>query len=410
MSDLIHVPAPEGRSWAFPCPDRLRDLLVRLRTPVLLALCLGSLALPLAAQQPLALKRSIPTPGASSECGTFPAPQPASETRQAEARRLQTAANQASILGDGRTSRDLLRQAAELDPRDADLAYRLARANEEIGDTGEAVIGYCRYLALAPNAAGAEEVRDRIAALPSSQPELSARAVAQFRYGIQYYDRGRFGEAERAFAAAIQQDPNWSEALYNRALARAAQSQPQQAIEDLEAYLRLEPTDSVAVRTGIDSLRERILPFTPSGALARGLLVPGLGQFHTRRPGLGALVLGGVGAAVYVAFLPKEVSVTRQNCPFPDTCFPYEDTAVERPTLAAGLGVAAALSLLGAWDAYAYAKRAQQRNAGPVAPAAANHGAERRWTPTLGAFGDRVQLGISVGVGAPASTPTPNRH
>jgi tetratricopeptide (TPR) repeat protein len=105
------------------------------------------------------------------------------------ARALVQRAQQAAILGDRASAREQWRQAAELDPTDADLAYQLARAHEGAGAFADATTEYCRFLALAPNAREAAEARDRIAVLSSSrstvaEPELPrdlpspARALA----------------------------------------------------------------------------------------------------------------------------------------------------------------------------------------------------------------------------------------
>jgi tetratricopeptide (TPR) repeat protein len=89
---------------------------------------------------------------------------PSPERRRA-ARDLAERAQQAAILGDRASAREQLRQAAALDPRDPDLAYQLARANDAAGAAADAASEYCRFLSLAPEGAEAAEARERVAIL-----------------------------------------------------------------------------------------------------------------------------------------------------------------------------------------------------------------------------------------------------
>jgi TM2 domain-containing membrane protein YozV len=89
---------------------------------------------------------------------------PSAEQRRA-ARELAERAQQAAILGDRASAREQLRQAAALDPRDPDLAYQLARANDAAGAATDAASEYCRFLSLAPEGAEAAEARERVAIL-----------------------------------------------------------------------------------------------------------------------------------------------------------------------------------------------------------------------------------------------------
>jgi hypothetical protein len=93
----------------------------------------------------------------------------------------------------------------------------------------------------------------------------------------------------------------------------------------------------------------------------RGLIVPGLGQFYTRRPIVGAIVAAGViGSAVW-AFTPGDEKVSRTfTDPFG---FEHTYTAIQRgrPHMTAGLAMAGALGVGSAIEAYLYARRAQSR-------------------------------------------------
>lgn len=331
-----------------------------------LGLALGARAAP--AQQ-LALKRAVPTVVAG--CPVLPSPAAASAERRSEAAGLAAEGNQAALLGDNREAATLLRRAAELNPADADVAYRLARAYEELEDPDAAVGEYCRYLALAPRGADLTEVRGRIAALPPSDAALRAeRAADQFRAGLQAYDRGDFAAAERAFSDAIRENPELPAAYFNRAMVYAAQRQPERAAGDWERYLRLEPgaADRALVGQRLAALRPAP-QYQPGELLAGALVIPGLGQFRTGRPVLGALVLGGVGGATYLALQSRTVIGTcTYTRPIGE---PYEGPCpiVERPNVALGIGAATAITALGALEAFLYARRAEARR--PSRPVAA---------------------------------------
>ncbi|MGH7720808.1 MAG: tetratricopeptide repeat protein, partial [Gemmatimonadaceae bacterium] len=220
----------------------------------------------------------------------------------------------------------------------------------------------CRYLALAPSAPDVAEVRERIAALaPPATRIRSDQAEVHFRNGLELFDRGRLREAEAAFTAVVREEPNWSDAYYNRALVHVRQSEPEEAAADLERYLEKDANaaDRATVRQRIAELRRR--DRAPSTAFVRGLLVPGMGQMYTGRPALGALVIAGVAGAAAYALQPKEVTRTAQfQDPFGN---PYEEvyTDKEYPNVAVGVGAAAAITLVGALESYLYAKRGQKQ-------------------------------------------------
>ena len=80
-------------------------------------------------------------------------------------------------------------------------------------------------------------------------------------------------------------------AYYDRALARLGRGATQLASVDLEQYLRLKPEadDRAAVVTRIAALQRRTL--SPATALSVGLVLPGGGQYYTRRPVRGVIAL-----------------------------------------------------------------------------------------------------------------------
>jgi hypothetical protein len=87
-----------------------------------------------------------------------------SDEQRRSARTLVSRAQQAVIVDDHTSARDLYERAVVLDPTDATTAYALARTYESLRDP-RAVNEYCRFLALAPNAPEAADVRQRLTSL-----------------------------------------------------------------------------------------------------------------------------------------------------------------------------------------------------------------------------------------------------
>lgn len=331
----------------------------RVRWALVAALATAGLAAGPLAGQALAPKTAAAADPARP-CPERPAPAPPSAEQRGSAERLVANAAQAAILGDDAAARDLFRRAAELDPTDASVAYRLARLHEDLGDGAAAAAEYCRYLALAPDSPDAPEVVARVARLGPPGGEAGERAGAAFGDGLRRLDEGRGAEAGAAFTAALRDRPGWPEAHYNRALALIAAGDREGAARDLERYLELAPgaPDTRRVRDAVRALRRPPPAFTAGGSLARGLLVPGLGQLHTGRPAVGAAVLGGAALALYAGLAEEEVTRTAvAQDPFGNP-YEYRYRARERPRLGAGLGAAAAITLAGAAEAYLYARRA----------------------------------------------------
>ena len=300
-------------------------------------------------------------------CPVLPQPATPTPAQRDEGQRLSAQGREAAIAGDQEAAEEFFREAAALDPTDRDIAYRLARVRADLGRNEAAVREFCRYLALAPAAPDAGEVRERIASLsPLQDGGLPADAVTHFRAGLEHLDAGRLQEAEQAFTSAITEAPAWAEAHYNRGLTHSALGRPARAVEDLERYLALSPEaeDRAWVSRHVEELRGRIP--TPGGALVRGMLIPGLGQFYTKRPALGLLVLGGVGAATYAAVQPRVETRTEQFIgPFGD---PYtsEYEVTTYPSLTLGIAVAAGITAIGALEAYLHARRGRVSEAVPV--------------------------------------------
>lgn len=346
------------------CP--LRMALV----PVLLAL-----ASPATAQQ-LAPKPSLVTAGPTA-CASFPfsaaAPASSAPADDPELRRLVDEGQEAAAQGEHAAARDAFARAAELAPGNARVAYYLGREHEAVRDRPAAVREYCRYLALAPNAPDADEVRGRIARIvPASELSRVDAARAGFRSGVTLLERRQFRAADSVFGAIAGELPYAPEVFYNRGLARAAHGHRGGAVQDLEKYLTLAPTagDRAAVLAAMTRLQERA--YSPAQAFNSGIILPGMGQMTTGRPAIGVVVLGAVAGAVVAAFVSDD---TRDSVRHVDpNGQPYWSpvTRTEHPYRAAGLGVAAGLWLGAAFEARSYAGRSQARIADILLLADAN--------------------------------------
>jgi hypothetical protein len=176
----------------------------------------------------------------------------------------------------------------------------------------------------------------------------SADAAEQFRDGVARVVHRDLPGAERALSAAVAAAPSWADAYYNRALVREAGDQPERAVPDLQRYLQLRPgaSDSAAVAARIAALSK-----TPVDALTRGLMVPGLGQFYTGRPALGAAILAGVAASTALALGQRTTTETRTFTDAFGKRYTDDVTVTKRPHLTTGLAAAGAIWLLGAMEA-----------------------------------------------------------
>lgn len=327
--------------------------------------CLQLCPLVLAAQaapQREPLKLGQPPTASSMPCPSTADPVSPTDEQRREARDLAQRALEAALLGDSATARDELRQAAALDPTDADLAYRLGRAHESVRASAEAVVEYCRFLGLAPSAPEAAEVRARMGALasPAADPRIAAITSA-FQTGVQAYESGRMANAEVAFSTAIRGEPQWAEPYYNRAMTLLARGENGPAVRDLEQFLRLKPEtdDRAAIVARIASLRR--VTFSPGTALATGLVLPGAGQYYTRRPVRGVLTSLGVGTALIIALMQETTTSTVEQTgtdPFGNE-YTYTTTqqSRERPYAFPATVAAIAISVGSAIDAFKYAQR-----------------------------------------------------
>jgi tetratricopeptide (TPR) repeat protein len=345
--------------------------------------------------QALTLKRTL-TQGAAPGC---PAATPVPMTRRdnAEARRLSAAGQEAALVGDKNAARDAFLKAAALNPTDERIAYDLARAHEDLSEVPAAVREYCRYLSLAAAGPQAADVRARLSRIaPRDAIQASERALDQFRVGVSNYDRSRFDVALQSFDDVVRAAPQATEALFNRAVVRIALGRREDAARDLQAYLAADPSalDRLVVTQAIESLRR---PSFNAGEAFRLGLLPGFGQFYTRRPALGVLVIAGVAGATAAA-LYERTDVRLVDYVDPNGIpVPYEEEFTERPYLVPAIATAAVVTLGAAFEAYRYARGTQR--AVPIEPARgvrtglSFNDAPVEFAPHIGARG-QVGLGL----------------
>ena len=187
-------------------------------------------------------------------------------------------------------------------------------------------------------------------------PDYASGAAESFRSGIRQLRARDMTGAVAALTAAIGSASNWADAYYNRALAYEEQGRTTQARADFQSYLRLRP----AAADRADVVKHMAaLGRSPSQALTRGAVFPGLGQFYTGRPVFGAVVTAGVAGSTVWA-LQKKKSVEMHLFPGPfggtDTVFVNVEN---RPHLGVGLAVAGGLWALSALEASLHASNAR---------------------------------------------------
>jgi tetratricopeptide (TPR) repeat protein len=273
---------------------------------------------------------------------------PSADQRQ-RARDLVRQGQQAAVLGDSPAALRALRDAAALDPTDADLAYQLGRAYETAKDATNAVAEYCRFISLAPTSSDAGEAFEKVRTLTPARPEQVIDVpLVVFRSGVAAYQRGQFAAADSAFTRAIQGDSGWADAYYNRGRVHLARGERDAARADLARYLSLAPeaTDRRQVAREVSDLGPET--FSPVLAFAFGAVIPGGGEFYTHRPIRGAVTVVIVGVASAIAAQTQTVGRASTG------------VRTERPHLYAGIATAIGVGVLSAIDATWYAYSTQE--------------------------------------------------
>lgn len=262
--------------------------------------------------------------------------------------------------------------------------------------------------ALGQNAVASSPQLDSVRAACSNVPLPVRPAEAQRRAARDL--------AARAQEAAIVDDNATARTLYERAekldpsdattayaLARSYETAGDpRALTEYCRFLALAPTDpeSADVRQRVASLAASLAarnaaavaaasvpasgPVQSAGtAFTLGLLFPGLGQYYTHRPGAGVLfTAAATGALLYATQSRTVTTQTTQTAIDPNgKSYQYQvaSSHSEYPNVAAGIAVAATISLIGAIEAYVHARGAgvdepssvtQDRTAGQPAIAA----------------------------------------
>jgi tetratricopeptide (TPR) repeat protein len=247
-----------------------------------------------------------------------------------------------------------------------------------------------------------------------AQRDRARRLVAE---GHEAAIVGDYTTARDRFQEAARLDP--TSAVIADSLARAYERTKEMAAAAREycRYLALSPDSSEAgdvrsriaaltPRQGLPVLADRASVGTsaaeprqqaldPSVAFTRGLL-PGIGQFYTHRPALGLAVMGAVVGATYWGIHSEQATHMRSYTDPNGYTFQYPVTARERPHLAAGIATASAITLLGALEAYLYARRdagASPAAAGTAPPAQAR---SVRAAPMIAPGGVGMRLTVRV--------------
>jgi Flp pilus assembly protein TadD/TM2 domain-containing membrane protein YozV len=324
-------------------PKRRSDIGTLLGFVVLLWLAVLGQVSPTEAQEPPDLPLKVQVPGEASPCSPAGAPLEPTPNQRAQASQIGSSASQALLLGDRERARDLLREATQLDPTSADLAYRYGRSLEELGETEAAIEALCRFMTLDAPEADIADAEARLRALQPVQLQISEEAAAAFEAGLFDAGQGRLLAAVDGFERAAGLAPDWPEASYNHGVVLARLGRRDEARVALRRYLELAPDapDAIAVSERIGELQvvsvASNLP-SPAAAFAVGL-VPGLGQVYTGRPaeGLGFMTVAGGHLATALLY----------------------DRGIQPPFKGPGLAIAGATTLVSAIDALLYAKRAR---------------------------------------------------
>jgi tetratricopeptide (TPR) repeat protein len=285
--------------------------------------------------------------------------------------RLTNAATQAMLLGDLDGALEFLNRAIRVDSTATEAIYLRSRIQLERGEPEAAAEGFCQYLRMDPQGASAREAATRLE--EAAGQGVGGELFAAFARGVAMYGQGDVEAAEQAFDSVVEARPGAADALFNRGLMRVLLDRPGPAAADLERYVTLEPDGPNA-----DLVREYLAVLASmegpgaGRALVAGVVIPGAGQFYTRRPGLGAAVLGIAAGTIAGGYFHERTTI-RCRIANPEGDCPTEDiasTVTERPYLGVAIGVAAGVAIAAAIEASLYASRVgRERYERPVTSA-----------------------------------------
>jgi tetratricopeptide (TPR) repeat protein len=347
--------------------------------------------------QQLPLK--VDYPGSSPiVCASIDPVEEPGEEERAQASSLGASAAQAVILGDLDRARELLARATRVDPSSVELAYRYARTLEDLGEAEAAVSEFCRALATGTGTEEVQDARARMNALIASERRtISDFAIESYRAGVSEAEGGFLDEAAEALSLAVAEAPTWPDAHYNLGVVFSRLGRSVEAAAEFRLYLDLIPTadDALTVSQRIGQLESLEATRNATATLGLGILLPGMGQFQSDRTQSGLTVLAAAGAALAAGYLTKEVTVQCLiEVPPGGDCEPgqvhSEETA--RPRMGLAIGAAAAITVIGAIEAY-LTVRGQQSS--PVASAGESGPRNvRLLPPTLAAWGSHLEITV----------------
>ena len=347
-------------------------MLLRKLSTLIVPLALWAVLTGRANAQDLPLRTDPGEEGASALCTESETVEPPSAEEQTQAAELVSEANESVILGELDRAEGLLRRATELDPSSADLAYRYARVLEDMGRVAEAMRAYCRVRSLA-GPGGIADATARLDSLVAAErrrvPEAARDAS---RLALEAARRGDLRAALGEFDRATTIAPTWADAAYNRGVVLARLGRDDEAVEALRRYLELVPDapDAPAVARRIGQLevvaRTRAEKPSPGAAVTLGALFPGMGQLYSGRAKAGLLVASLAGGTVAAGLLVTRVDVRCQQDVPPGQPCPVGavvSRSTVRPHLTQAIGIATAITLFGAIEAFLHARQDRNRPA-----------------------------------------------
>lgn len=265
---------------------------------------------------------------------------------------------------------------------------------------------YCRALSLGAEDAGILDARPRIDAIYELvREQISPAAREAFVDGITLADAGLYLPAVEAFSRALDDSPDWGAALYNRAVVLEATGRLGESLSDYRRYLEITPSEidpvvaRVTERIGLLEGMVALPTPSPSGALALGVLFPGMGHYYSGRSFGGTLVLGAAAGAVAAGLLVKQVMVVCANpVPSGGECPPGEihQELTERPYLIPALGAAVAVTVVGAIEAFVRARGRRADSTAAFSDAQAQARSGLRFTgPSVATRGGRLEINFA---------------